>query len=442
MKKLVAFVLLALLVVISVAVSSPTFASAIPGEKPVDMADLAGTSTLTPIEDAFVRKDYPTTNYGTFGEVRAQSNPLMIGYVKFNVQGLSGTVTKAALRFFAATDLSGGYKVYRTGSGWSEGAINYDNSPALGAVIGASGAVTAKTWSTVDVTAYVTGNGTYSFGVTDPSATMLRLGSRESPHPPQLLIQTSGSAPVATPTKQPVATATKQPAATPTKLPGATATLPASGGLLWSANMETGDLSQWNNGGGEFNSGTYSTGASRDVAHSGAYSAKLTITTPPETGVRLFRWQESDKYPSLYYSTWFYFPQHVAVTNYWNIMQWKSKTTSTNDPFYTLNVLNSGSAMQLYLYDWQRKVSFKQSAVSLPVGKWVHIEGFYTCAADNTGSVTIWQDGQKILSDSGKSTRYSNGDCQWSTNNYSDGLSPSPATIYVDDAGISQSFIP
>jgi hypothetical protein len=212
--------------------------------------------------------------------------------------------------------------------------------------------------------------------------------------------------------------------------------------LLWAADMETGDLSQWNDGGGEFNSGSYSTGGSREVAHTGAYSARLTITTPPETGVRLFRWKESRTYSSLYYSTWYWFPEYVSAANYWNIMQWKSKTGSANDPFYTLNVLNTGGAMRLYLYDWQRKVSLKQSSANLPIGRWVHIQAFYQCTGDGNGKITIWQDGQAILQDTGKSTRYANGDCQWSVDNYSDRLTPSPTTIYIDDAAISQEFIP
>jgi hypothetical protein len=33
---------------------------------------------------------------------------------------------------------------------------------------------------------------------------------------------------------------------------------------------------------------------------------------------------------------------------------------------------------------------------------------------------------------------YSDAECSWSVNNYSNGLSPSPATIYVDDAKICQ----
>jgi hypothetical protein len=33
-------------------------------------------------------------------------------------------------------------------------------------------------------------------------------------------------------------------------------------------------------------------------------------------------------------------------------------------------------------------------------------------------------------------TRYADGNCEWSVNNYSASLTPNPAIIYVDDAAI------
>src|SRR5438270_4104072 len=89
----------------------------------------------------------------------------------------------------------------------------------------------------------------------------------------------------------------------------------SSSSVLWSADMETGDLSQWsrpdvpggpNAGGGLFDSGTAT--ASVDVvspAHTGMHSAKLYINTlkPAEvstSGARLFRWLEPENHVELY----------------------------------------------------------------------------------------------------------------------------------------------
>jgi hypothetical protein len=217
--------------------------------------------------------------------------------------------------------------------------------------------------------------------------------------------------------------------------------------VIWSADTETGSTSQWyypstradgKEGGGEFDSGTATTTASTDYAHSGRYSLKRTITTPPESGTRMFRWLEPHTYNDLTYSAWYYLPQRYRVTNYWNIFQWKSKNSSGQvDPFFVLNVGNRGDgSMYLYLYNWQQRQTFTQTVKNIPVGQWFNITARYVCAPDNTGHVTFWQDGAQLFDVPNVQTRYSNGDCQWSTDNYSDGLNPSPAVIYTDDAQI------
>src|SRR6266480_2796488 len=167
------------------------------------------------------------------------------------------------------------------------------------------------------------------------------------------------------------------------------AAVTSSSSVLWSADMETGDLSQWsrpdvpggpNAGGGVFDSGTAT--ASVDVAspaHSSIHSAKLYINTlnPAEistSGVRLFRWLEPESRSELHYSVWYYFPRRYIPSGnppWWNVFQWKSKRGDAIDPFFALNVGN-----------------------------------------------------------------YPDGDCQWSVNNYSKSLNPSTATIYMDDAAI------
>ena len=99
----------------------------------------------------------------------------------------------------------------------------------------------------------------------------------------------------------------------------------------WTGDHEEGTMSDWyvGSGGGEFNSGGGVSAASTDVAHTGKYSAKATISTPPSpSAVRLFRWAESRVKPEAYYGAWFYFPQ-VYTTDWWFIDQFKSRSCST-----------------------------------------------------------------------------------------------------------------
>ena len=232
-----------------------------------------------------------------------------------------------------------------------------------------------------------------------------------------------------------------------------------SAGVLWSADHETGDLSQWylDEGGGEFNSGAASSTASRDVAHSGRYSAKVTITTPATSGVRLFRWNESHAHPEAYYGAWFYFPRSYRAPDWWNIFQFKSRSgPSINDPFWSLDVGNRpGGSMHLYLEWWNGLSiegphrgesggrSFEQGIKDLPVERWTHIEVLLRQSSAFDGQLIVWQDGVELFNVRDVRTRYPapNGANEWSVNNYADAITPSPTTIYIDDAVISTSRI-
>jgi hypothetical protein len=204
-------------------------------------------------------------------------------------------------------------------------------------------------------------------------------------------------------------------------------------------------MSQWyaNDGGGEFNSGGGASGVQSQVTHSGTHAAFLRINNVNgDQGVRLFRWQESQRHKELYYSAWYYFPRRFStIGGWWNISQYKSKTSTKNDAFFILNVGNrSNGDMHFYLYDWQAKRSYQQ-AHNIPVGQWVHIETYYRSSGDQTGQIIMWQDGVEVFNVNNVQTRYPDGDTQWSVNNYTSAISPDPATIYVDDAVISTTRI-
>jgi hypothetical protein len=212
------------------------------------------------------------------------------------------------------------------------------------------------------------------------------------------------------------------------------------------------------NGGGIYNSGFASAGPSFDHNHTpnGHYSAVLKIDTSGGTtsGARLFRWREprnppmNDSDSDLYYSVWYYFPQtytpNGTPTKLWNVFQWKSKSpTLGNSPMFNLEVGSESGQMYLYLCPpsfVNGGNCYSQTGppyTFIPVGKWTHVEARYVCSGLATGGlVTIWQDGTQLWDVPNVQTRYADGDCSWSVNNYSNGLSPARATIYVDDAEI------
>jgi len=80
---------------------------------------------------------------------------------------------------------------------------------------------------------------------------------------------------------------------------------------------------------------------------------------------------------------------------------------------------------------------YTQDLADIPVGRWTHIEAYLKQASDFNGEVRVWQDGVLLFDQKNVKTKYQSGDNQWAVNNYSDGLTPNPATIYIDDVRVA-----
>lgn len=250
--------------------------------------------------------------------------------------------------------------------------------------------------------------------------------------------------------------------------------LPAPGPLVLSIGMERANLGIWSTshytdgstaGGGVYNSGSATAVPSRDVAHRGSWSAKLTVEYPSgrTPGARLFRWAEAHALREAYYSAWFFLPRAYrssgsANGRFWNVFQFKSVTADgkRNDPLWFLNVeTGPDGAMVPHLVWWDKTLPGPHAGEvgsreftprvrrPLPVGQWFHLRAFLRQSKDFDGRLTIWQDGVQIFDLDGIRTCYDSPafnawrcDNAWSVNNYSDGLMPSPAVLYVDDAQI------
>jgi hypothetical protein len=249
---------------------------------------------------------------------------------------------------------------------------------------------------------------------------------------------------------------------------------PSQPTFLWSGGMESGSASDWtrNGGGGIYNSGSYTYGATTERARSGSWSLKATINTSGGTsGVRAFRWAEARAHRAAYYSVWLYIPTNYDLTHdpssgqFWNVFQFKSRSAdgSRNDPVWAFYAQEDGGGLFLNAgWGWGGtplagpragdNVSGKwyspRTKVYLPVGRWVHLEAYLNQSKDFDGALKFWQDGTLLFDFSGIRTSFNNcnyntwcGANEWSANLYSDGLAPNPETAYFDDAAIATSYI-
>lgn len=190
---------------------------------------LATTSfTFTPVADAYVIASSPDTNSGTSTSLRVDNSPITRSYIRFTVSGLNGSAVQSArLRIYANSSNSTGYTASTVADNtWSENAITYNNSPAIGSSLGVSPAVVSGAWTEVDVTSYIQADGAYNLVLTTTSDTNTNLASRESGSNAPQLVVTSGSQATSTPTSLPASTSTNTsiPQSTAVNTPTVTAT--------------------------------------------------------------------------------------------------------------------------------------------------------------------------------------------------------------------------
>ncbi|MDP9344875.1 MAG: DNRLRE domain-containing protein [Actinomycetota bacterium] len=139
----------------------------------------------------------PTTNYGTLSSLRlrqgtSSTDSFYHSYLTFTVSGLSGSVTGAKLRLFVTDASADGGSVFKVDPGWTESGVTWSNAPALVApAIAGVGATSATgAWTEVGLGSLITGNGTYSVGLSSASSNSAIYDSREGTNKPQLVVTT------------------------------------------------------------------------------------------------------------------------------------------------------------------------------------------------------------------------------------------------------------
>ena len=178
---------------LAVDVPSPTTTTSPPS---TTTTTLPSTLAFNAGADTYVDATAPTQIFGTTTTVKADHKPILQAFLRFTVSGVgSRTVTQALLHLTvgsssgAASD-SGGSIHQITDNGWSEATTNYDNRPAIdGPALATLGAVAVNQVVDFDVTAAVTGDGTYNFALDTLSTDGVQYRSRDaSTGRPQLIV--------------------------------------------------------------------------------------------------------------------------------------------------------------------------------------------------------------------------------------------------------------
>ncbi len=183
----------------------------------------------------------------------------------------------------------------------------------------------------------------------------------------------------------------------PSALPACNSRLNLGSSILWSARHETGDLSEWTQGGkggtaaDTPDSPDTSLAISTDFAHSGRYSVKLTngaVSTYEDAHL----WREDDYPVEAYYSAWFYLPRAYQTTADWSIIQFQVPTTDDSGVVGQLLDIDLRSLPDgdLILSVYDHRAAYLRSptpdpAILVPIGQWFQIETFYRNVNDDSG---------------------------------------------------------
>jgi hypothetical protein len=137
----------------------------------------------------------PNSNFGGGPVLGADKSPVVESFLRFNVSGVSGTVTRARLRVYVTNPTGNAPAVYRADPNvvWSETGITWNNKPPrVGGIIANLGGISAKRYVEYNVTSSVTGNGTYTFNLKAESSDGADFSSKDAAgNRPQLVIETS-----------------------------------------------------------------------------------------------------------------------------------------------------------------------------------------------------------------------------------------------------------
>ena len=147
-----------------------------------------------PVADTYAHATNPDANYGSSIALRTDASPDIRSYLRFDTQAVSGSITGATLRIYANSASSVGYSVRGVADNtWTEVGLTYNNAPPVGSIVNSSGAISANTWTTVDVTSLVSAGGLVSLALTAVNDTAISYSSREGANPPELVINVSST---------------------------------------------------------------------------------------------------------------------------------------------------------------------------------------------------------------------------------------------------------
>ncbi len=138
------------------------------------------------------------------------------------------------------------------------------------------------------------------------------------------------------------------------------------------------------------------------------------------------------------YGAWYYIPSGSSDPVNWNLFHFQGGAPREPLPgVWDVNVgQDDDGELALYVANTRSGRNYRQAEpVPLPTDRWFHLEFYLKRAADETGEVALFQDGQELVRASGIVTN-TDPFVQWYVGNLALSLTPPQSIVYVDDVSI------
>jgi hypothetical protein len=222
--------------------------------------------------------------------------------------------------------------------------------------------------------------------------------------------------------------------------------------VTWWTDHETGDLSEWKEStppGGFILPGNSRIEVVSGIARSGHYSLLVQDKSHDTRDFPLAA--RNGPLPiEMYSSAWFYMPAALQPKSYWWFMLFRSRHAPYDSGSFRDEIaLSFTSRTDGSVGTVIRTRSPGSSPTSteldesvpplvdrpVPVGQWFHIEIFHRTGTDDSGHMTVWQDGELTFDFSGRNSETNWN--EWMVGGVVDSLTTDASMLYIDDAAIS-----
>lgn len=223
-------------------------------------------------------------------------------------------------------------------------------------------------------------------------------------------------------------------------LAGCSDALSLGSDVVWNADHESGDLTQWlaDGRGSEQVSGTGSAVVSKNRAR-GVHALELSIEAAgDDAAARL--WRDAE-FPEAYYDFWFLVPQQHWTASSWSIVRFASVASDGALSGGTELQLRSlpGGGYVLVVFDHHRRylqAPLPDPPARVEPGRWFHLSVFLRQANDESGQLDVWLDGELAYAFGHRQTR-SGESMRFAVMSAASALDPPAAALYVDDVAVS-----